>query len=220
VNPVAGTHRHLLLALGRRSGLPFELLHGEPLYAHAVRALAEVPGRLVVQVDKPDLERVREDMDCWRIPATVVAGAEWWDLVVHAPGAGLVVHDPLCPLVKAEFVISLMRSAHEQPAVSFVAVRPVTDTLKAVVDGKITGTIDREALATVTSPILVASEVISRESQEPPPPVHDFAEMVGWLRHRGVVELVRAPSLARRVEHARTVHLLECVDEVARRVRA
>jgi hypothetical protein len=49
--------------------------------------------------------------------------------------------------------------------------------------------------------------------------VDDFARLAAWLRARGPVELVRAPSLARRVDDASAVNLLECVDELARRVR-
>jgi hypothetical protein len=94
----------------------------------------------------------------------------------------------------------------------------VTDTLKTVVDGRIEGTIDREGLAAVTSPLVVTAEVL--DAAEEAPPVHDFAAMVTWLRDRGEVELLRAPSLGRRVEHSRAVHLLECVDEVGHRVRA
>lgn len=37
VNPAPETQHHVLLALARRSRLPFEQLHGEPLYAHALR---------------------------------------------------------------------------------------------------------------------------------------------------------------------------------------
>lgn len=206
--------------MGRRSGLPFHLLHGEPLYAHALRALSKAAGPVMVAVDRPDLRRVREEIESWGLPVTVLVDDEWWDCVSNASGAGLLVHDPLCPLISADFLSSVVQRADERPTTSFVAVRPVTDTLKAVVDGRILGTIDRESLAAVTSPVLVSSEVVVQEVGGRPPPVHDFAEMVRWLRQRGEVKLVRAPSLGRRVEHARAVHLLECVDEVARRVRA
>jgi hypothetical protein len=52
-----------------------------------------------------------------------------------------------------------------------------------------------------------------------PPPVADFAEVVAWLQERGAVELVKAPSLGRRLESERGVHLLESLDEVGHRVR-
>ena len=168
---------------------------------------------------QPDLRRVREDVERWRLPVTVIVHDDWWDTVRTAPGRGLLAHDVLCPLVTPGFLADLDRRADARPETSFVAVRPVTDTLKTVVDDRIQGTIDREGLAAVTSPIVVAPELLAGAGDEPPP-VLDFAAMVTWLRARGEVELVRAPSLGRRVEHSRAVHLLECVDEVGHRVRA
>ena len=43
--------------------------------------------------------------------------------------------------------------------------------------------------------------------------------LVGWLRERGPVELVVAPAIARRVDDASAVNLLESIDELGRRVR-
>jgi 2-C-methyl-D-erythritol 4-phosphate cytidylyltransferase len=219
VNPGAGQRRHALLVVTGRSELAFHDLHGEPLYAHALRALAEVAGPVVVGVDRPDLRRVRDDVARWRLPVTVLVHDDWWDTVRTTPGQGLIAHDVLCPLVTPAFLDDVSRRADDHPAASFVAVRPVTDTLKTVVDGRILGTIDREGLAAVTSPIVVPPALLA-EAGDRPPPVHDFAAMVTWLRARGDVELVRAPSLGRRVEQPSAVHLLECVDEVGHRVRA
>ena len=47
-------------------------------------------------------------------------------------------------------------------------------------------------------------------------PIADVVALVAWLRERGPVELVTAPSLARRVDDASAVNLLECVDELSR----
>src|ERR1044072_8425140 len=51
----AGEKRHVVLVMGGRSELAFHELHGEPLYAHALRALAQVTGPVLVAVDAPDL---------------------------------------------------------------------------------------------------------------------------------------------------------------------
>lgn len=219
MSATTGLRRHALLTVGGRSELVFHPLHGEPLYAHALRALAEAVGHVMVGVEGADPRRVATDVERWGLPASVVVGGEWWDIVREAPEAGLLVHDPRCPLIPADFLTSMGRRADERPQASFVAVRPVTDTLKAVVDGRIVGTIDRDGLVSVTSPVVVSPEVLVGAAGAEAPPVHDLASMVGWLRRRGEVELVRAPYLGRRVEHERAVHLLECVDEVARRVR-
>lgn len=219
MNPRSGEKRHALLVMSGRSELAFHELHGEPLYAHALRALAQVTGPVLVAVDAPDLRRVRDDVARWKLPVTVLVHDDWWPTVRDAPGSGLLAHDVLCPLVTPSFVAEVAGRADERPAVAFVAVRPVTDTLKTVVDDRIEGTIDREGLAAVTSPMVVPAGLLAGAGDEAPP-VHDFAAMVSWLRARGDVELVRAPSLGRRVEHSRAVHLLECVDEVGHRVRA
>ncbi|MGZ5398970.1 MAG: 2-C-methyl-D-erythritol 4-phosphate cytidylyltransferase [Nocardioides sp.] len=210
--------RHALLVLAERADLVFHELHREPLYVHGLRALGEAAGHVVVSADPTDVDRVRDDLRRLRLRADVVAGDAWWDGVQREPGRGLVVHDALCPLVDRDFVGSVLQRADDRPTVSFVAIRVVTDTLKAVVDGQIQGTIDRERVATVTSPAVIAPDVL--RGLDDPPPVHAFAELVVWLRQRGLVELVKAPSLGRRIEDARSVRLLESLDEVGHRVRA
>ena len=114
----------------------------------------------------------------------------------------------------------MRRTAAERPEASWLAYRPVTDTVKTVVDERIQGTIDREQVGALVSPAVVSAEVIaSAAGSDEPPPVDDFAVLAVWLRHRGEVRFVRAPSLARRVDDASAVNLLECVDELARQVR-
>ena len=102
---------------------------------------------------------------------------------------------------------------------ALVAVRPVTDTIKTVVDDRIEGTIDRERTARRSprrwwSPAGLLAEAATRRRPctTSPPGRAGCGRAVD-------VELVRAPSLGRRVEHPRAVHLLECVDEVGHRVR-
>lgn len=211
-----------VLAMAGRGGLPFALLHKAPLYLHALRSLAASGAAdLVVAVDEADLERVRRDVRHAGVRADVRAGDAWWDHV-RATGAdrGLLVHDALCPLVDGDFLRAVRTAAAAGADVSVLAFRPVTDTVKTVVDSRIQGTIDREGLAALVSPAAVAPLVLARAIEaDDPPPVEDFARLAAWLRERGAVELVRAPSLARRVDDASSVNLLECVDELARRVR-
>ena len=92
--------------------------------------------------------------------------------------------------------------------------------MKTVVDSRIQGTSDRAGLAALVSPAVVARDVVAAAiADDERPPVEDFSLLAGWLRARGEVRLVRAPSLARRVDDASSVNLLECVDELSRRVR-
>ncbi len=214
--PAVPGHRALLVLAGR-SALAFHELHGEPLYAHALRALDAAVGEVEVVATDADRDRVVADAARWRIPAEVLTLSTWWERASARPSRPLVVHDALCPLVTADFITTVLGHAAEHPDTGTVAVRAVTDTLKAVVDGRIAGTIDRDQLVTVTSPVVIPAALLAGATQ--PPPVTDGAALVGWLRERGPVELVRAPSLGRRIEDVRAVRLLESLDEVGHRVR-
>jgi hypothetical protein len=205
-----------VLPLVGRGDLPFAPLHGRPLHVHALRALVELGARdIAVIVDPHQLDQVRREVAGVAPAARVVGPAEWWRGVSAAP-TGLLVHDPLCPLASAGFLASVADEA-ERTGVSAVAFRPVTDTVKTVVADRIQGTIDREGLAGLIAPAVLARAVV--EGADGPPPLGDFGELVTWLRARGEVALVKGPSLARRVDDTSAVNLLECVDELRRQVR-
>jgi 2-C-methyl-D-erythritol 4-phosphate cytidylyltransferase len=211
-----------VLTMARRDGLPFAALHRAPLYLHALGSLAASGDHdLVVAVDEVDHERVVREVRHAGVRAQIRAGAGWWDHVRDAAArSGLLVHDALCPLASADFLRGVCADAAGRAEVSVLAYRPVTDTVKTVVDSRIGETIDREGLAALVSPAVIAPGVIAAAIVAGDlPPVDDFAALATWLRARGEVELVRAPSLARRVDDASSVNLLECVDELARRVR-
>jgi 2-C-methyl-D-erythritol 4-phosphate cytidylyltransferase len=211
-----------VLAMAGRDGLPFASLHRAPLYLHALRSLAASGvERLLVAVDDGDHARVVREVAHAGVTAEVRAGAGWWaELRASGTTAGLLVHDALCPLASAEFLREVRTDAAATPEVSALAFRPVTDTVKTVVDARIGGTIDREGLAALVSPAVIAPSVVSAAiAGDEQPPIDDFAQLAAWLRERGEVGLVRAPSLARRVDDASSVNLLECVDELSRRVR-
>ncbi|MCD4533809.1 2-C-methyl-D-erythritol 4-phosphate cytidylyltransferase [Nocardioides sp. cx-169] len=208
---------HAVLPLVGRGDVPFALLHRRPLHVHAVRALVELGSHAIsVLVEPHQRERVRHEVSRAAPMARVLEVDEWWKEVVAAP-TGLLVHDPLCPLASAGFLASVADEA-ARTGISAVAFRPVTDTVKTVVEDRIQGTIDREGLAGLIAPAVVAQGVV--ESADGPPPLGDFGELVAWMRARGDVSLVKGPSLARRVDDTSAVNLLECVDELRRQVRA
>lgn len=212
-----------LLAMTGRGSLPYAPLHRSPLYVHALQALAASGVQdIVVAVESSDADRVRREVLRAKVRAKVSAGTDWWQHLREqgTASAGLLVHDALCPLASADFLRSVRQHGTAGPAVSRLAYRPVTDTVKTVVGERIQGTIDRESLAALVSPAVVAPEVLAAAMDaDDRPPVDDFALLAAWLRQRGEVEMVRAPSLARRVDDASAVNLLECVDELARQVR-
>ncbi len=210
-----------LLVLADRGTLPFEALHGEPLYLHALRALVEAfPTEATVSVDVDHELRVRAEVDAVGLPARVVAGHTWWAESKKLRARDLLVHDALCPLTSVQFLRDVRERAVGRPGRSFISFRPVTDTLKTVVNERIHDTIDREGLAVLSSPALVSASALGRAFEANcRPPLSDFTELVAWLRTMGEIELVKAPSLARRVDDPSSVNLLECLDEVGRRVR-
>ena len=117
-----------------RGSLPFSLVHGESLVAAASWAVGEAGVQL--------------------FDASVT-----FDQVRDA-GRPLLLHDPLCPLTPADFLAeAVARSLAEDRVV--VGFRPVTDTVKRR-DGELLGeTVDRTALRSIASPVVVPSRVLA-----------------------------------------------------------
>jgi 2-C-methyl-D-erythritol 4-phosphate cytidylyltransferase len=219
VSETEASHLSAVVPLDGRGGLVFESLHGQPLYLSAVRTLSAVVPSAVVRVEPGALPHVRAELAAVGSPARVLDADSWWEEVRRGPARPLLVHDPLCPLAPADLVAGLVARTRLSPA-SLVAVRPVTDTVKTAAEGRITGTIDRRGLVVVSSPVVVAATVMEQAvADDDRPPLADMARMTAWLRARGPVETVQAPSLARRVDDASSVLLLECVDELHHQLR-
>ena len=199
-----------MLAAGR-GDLSFAALHGEPLLAHALRAAGAVSeGEVLVVVDEASrgaADEVARAVDRGRFRSVTVE--QWWR---GREARADLVHDALCPLAPAELLHEVAAGSPERAVAAY---RPVTDTVKTARDDRIEGTIDRDRLGIVVAPVLIPRDV---GVGEPPPPL-DLARLVDWLRARTTVDLVRSPSLARRVHDLGSVALLECVDELARRTR-
>lgn len=167
-----------------RGSLPYALVHGEALVACAAWALGEAG---VHPVD---------------------SGTTWEELALT--GEPVVLHDPLCPMTPAPFIAAcVVRAATEDVVV--VGVRPVTDTVKSLDDDDtVGGTVDREQLRTVVSPVVLPARVVA--AMPSLPSVH-FSELVPWLREHFPVELVPAPAQARRVADLDDVALLEALTQ-------
>ena len=182
-----------------RGSLPYSLVHGEALVAAAAWALGEAGVTLV--------------------DATV----EWAGFVEAAEP--LVLHDSLCPLTPPDFIAACVRRAVWTDAV-VVGVRAVTDTVKdlepddAGVDpgsgqggAWVGATVDRDALVTVCSPlVLPASRVAALDGL----PTTDLAALVDLLAAGGEVIREAAPATARRVAGPDDVRLLEALTRPER----
>jgi hypothetical protein len=199
-----------VVPLEGRGPLPFLDLHREPLLVHAVRAMLAVDrlgdrsgDRVVVTVDRDQRAAAAAALAAHDLPVEVCEARTWW----RADGPPTVLlHDPLCPLVPPSFLARCLEGGPTS-----VAVLPVTDTVKTVVDDHIVDTVDRETYRIVASPV-----VLHHPGGSAAPPTADFAALVAWLRAGDAVLLRQAPSLGRRVDDASAVVVLECLDEMAR----
>lgn len=182
-------------------------LHGRSLVDHALEALVAVPA-----VDA----RVVGGSD--RGVARLAPGDPW-----RHPGLdGLVLHDAGCPLLPSATITQCLRVLAEcSPASAVVGVRPVTDTIKEVVDGAVVGTVDRAALAALAAPVVVGPDLLDALSARFPlaGDLADLADVVQVLTRIGTVVPVEVPWSARRVSDESDVELLECLHELRQTLR-
>lgn len=170
-----------------RGSLPFALLHGEALVACAAWAMGQAG---VTLID---------------------AGTPWSSIVLAEEP--VVLHDSLCPMTPPDFIAACVAQALAADAV-VVGVRAVTDTLKEVHDGVVGGTLDRDALWSVVSPLVLPPSVVATTGDAGPEglePTLDLARLVVVLAGRHRVEHREAPASARRVSSTEDVALLAAV---------
>lgn len=207
-------------------------LDGEPLVVHAIRTLLQVAAQVVVLAPGSAVVGLRESLDVAGLPQVRtgttdhrVGGSSEDDLaaaVGRALGDGLplgcaalLVHDPLCPLAPAAHMADVLDEL-ALPGGGYragAAVHPMTDTVKAVhADAEgfaVAGTVDRERLRVVTTPVVVPVAVAGAVAA-----TADGPTLVAALRRHGEVGLVTAPPIARRVHDRAGLHLVLGLREV------
>ncbi len=170
---------------------------GRPVLAWTLAALAATPvvRRIVVVTAAA---RVGEVAAAPWLPSRVVAvvegGARRQDSVargIAALGEGspddvILVHDGARPLVSAELVARVAAAAAEHGAA--IPVVPVAETLKRVVDGQVTATVDRTPLAAAQTPQGIRRDVLAQAWAEQPP-----AGPATWTDEAAVLEACRIP---------------------------
>lgn len=137
-------------------------LAGLPVLAWALVAFAEAKqvGRIILVTSAANLDRVRELAELHledRLTAVVEGGDRRRDSVeagLRASDAPYVaIHDGARPLITPDLIDAVIAAA-ERHAGAIPAV-PVTDTIKAVDDGRITGHLERASLRAAQTPQVV-----------------------------------------------------------------
>jgi 2-C-methyl-D-erythritol 4-phosphate cytidylyltransferase len=201
-----------------------------PLFVHAVRALpAATGGGVLVTAPTGGAGAVREALAADPHAAVLDGGDTLGQALLRVLEQGigresrrlLVVHDPRCPLVPATFVDDVVTQALGRPRQVLAATRPMTDTVKSLVDGVVRVTVDRDRLVVLASPIALPVSVLERLSSGGGlETVTDVEDLVAAVRRAGVgVRWVPAPSLAWRVDDVASVSVLESVTDAGRRPR-
>nr|WP_253943361.1 2-C-methyl-D-erythritol 4-phosphate cytidylyltransferase [Nocardioides sp. zg-1308] len=144
----------------------------------------------------------------------VDASVTWPELT--EAGLDLVLHDSLCPMTPPGFIADCLEQARETGR-PVVGTRPVTDTVKAVADGVVGETLDREELLAVASPLVIPAVVLAALARRP---ASDLAQAVADLAADGHrVETRQAPPQGRRVASLEDVRLLEALTTAQGRDR-
>ena len=187
-------------------------LDGEPVLVHAVRRALELGIPVLVLPPAEGCAAVAGVLSRAGLGARVpvaparsrdagglaAAVAEGWP--ASSGPTALLVHDPLCPLAPSSHLLAVLDRARGTDGswTATAGMHPVTDTVKAVhPDGSgsaLGGTVDRESLRMVTTPVVVPADrsaVVTATGGAP--------GLVRQLREHAEVTLVASPPLARRV---------------------
>ncbi|PUA81559.1 2-C-methyl-D-erythritol 4-phosphate cytidylyltransferase [Nocardioides currus] len=164
-----------------RGSLPYALIHGEALVACAAWALGEAG-------------------------VTPLDTGVGWD-GVRGAGEPVVLHDTLCPMTPADFIATCVARALADDTV-VVGTRPVTDTVKQVAGGVVGGTVDRDELVSIASPLVLPPSVVAALEHAPGT---DLAALVARLATDHQVVALEAPASARRVSSVEEIAVLEAL---------
>lgn len=196
-------------ALGR-GALIRERLSERTLLGHAVDALRDVVDATLVVADAATA--FPDDLGGSHRRVVLPADLDALRAALRAAPV-VVVHDPLCPLTPTAFLADL--AGRSTAAAAVVAGRPVTDTVKAVDGGAVTGTVDRAGLFLVTSPVVAPGPVLAG-LDDLTAALSSPASLVAAIRDRVEVETVVAPGETARVEDADDARVLAALARPAR----
>ncbi len=177
-------------------------IDGLSLVGHALVAMRRVPGLEVRVLGEP-------------LPPTpgVEPDRPWRELVTGP----LVLHDAACPLLSAGAVeAAIKRQTDSGPNTVVVGVRPITDTLKQVADGVLVGTVDRESVIALASPVVVGPGLLDALAAQLPR-AGQLADLTAVLAALPGCERLslEVPFQGRRLGGPDDVLLIECLHALS-----
>lgn len=119
-----------------------------------------------------------------------------------------VLHDPLCPMTPPDFIAECVAEALADEVI-VAAFRPVTDTIKVLDGDFIGGTVDREQLLALTSPVVVPPSRLG----ELPDLDYDAVYPVQLVATLSGVRFKEAPVLGARVQTDSDLVMLEAISQ-------
>lgn len=145
---------------------------GKPMLVHTIERFEMCPviDQIILVLAAGEIDSFKQILEKYGLAKVrkIVAGGETragsvrngLDAVAGSDGDVVAVHDGARPLVSSEEIAQTVEKAGEMGAACLVA--PVTDTIKEVADGRITGTIDRGKLRRALTPQAFRYEILQK----------------------------------------------------------
>jgi 2-C-methyl-D-erythritol 4-phosphate cytidylyltransferase len=185
-----------------------------PVFLHGVDALLQSGAHTVLVLAAADQLASAADALRGRAAVELVECPAGEGRVRQAASAGdlVVVHDPMCPLVPA----SVLRAAVDswEPGTASVAVLDLVDTVKTTRDEVVRSTLDRGALRSVGSPVVLPSAALN-DLADLTAILSRPAALVAALAGSCPVRFVTASPLSIRAEDASSLRVLASYGDPA-----
>ncbi len=153
---------------------PKQFIHllGKPLIIHTLErfsACAEIDDIVLVLSDdgRAEFEKIKDQFEISNLKSVITGGKtraesvkNGLDSIAANDDDIIAVHDGARPLVSTDEITRVVNKAAEAGAACLVA--EVTDTIKQVEDGRISGTVDRNSLRRALTPQAFRYDILKR----------------------------------------------------------
>lgn len=212
------------------SGKVLVMLLDRPMLTYSLDAFeaATSVSEIVIVVGEHTREAITDliDSGTWSKVREVVSGGDTRQqstangvAAVASDADVILVHDAARPLIQPEQIDACTLSAHEYGGAILAA--PVTDTIKRVVDGRITETIDRSTLWAAQTPqafrtdLLHAMVAYAEQATETVTDEASLAEALGYP-----VQIVPSDSSNLKITHPADVVVAETLLQARKETRS